>query len=219
MTRPRRNISLVGTAVCALLLGFIPGDHSSLAQDKAKKKKPSIAIAEANLGRKVDFEKDVLPIFRKNCLACHNSSEAESDLVMETPQTILKGGGEGPSVVAGKSTGSLLLKMASHQMEPFMPPEDNDVGAKPLTPEQLGIIKKWIDEGATGQVKGTTGPLKWQALPKGANPIYAVAISPDGQWAVCGRANQIFIYHIPSGREMGRLTDPGLLIKGGVYKH
>ncbi|MCH8045755.1 MAG: hypothetical protein IID44_18745 [Planctomycetes bacterium] len=220
MTRPRQNVLLAGTVVCAILLGMTSGDQISLAQDKAKAKpkKTSLTIAEANLGRKVDFEKDVLPIFRKNCLACHNSSEAESDLVMETPQTILTGGGEGPSVVAGKSANSLLLKMAAHQMEPFMPPEDNDVGAKPLTPQQLGIIKKWIDEGATGQVKGTAGPLKWQALPRGANPIYAVAISPDGQWAVCGRANQIFIYHVPSGREMGRLTDPELL-KGDIYKN
>jgi len=188
-----------------------------LAADK-KKDLPPIEIAATNLGRKVDFEKDVLPIFRQSCLACHNASEAESDLVMETPATILKGGGEGPAVVAGQSAKSLLLKMAARQMKPYMPPPDNDVSAKQLTPKQLGIIKQWIDEGATGEVKGSSGPLKWQPLPPGVNPIYAVAISPDGQYAVCGRANQIFVYHIPSGRELGRLTDPDL-IKTGIYKN
>ena len=34
-----------------------------------------------------------------------------------------------------------------------MPPPDNDVKAKPLTPEELGLIKLWIDQGAKGEVK------------------------------------------------------------------
>src|SRR5204862_1079599 len=49
------------------------------------------------------------------------------------------------------------------------------------------------------------------------NPIYAVAITPDGQYAAASRANQIFLYHVPSKRELGRLTDPSLLERG-VYK-
>ena len=48
------------------------------------------------------------------------------------------------------------------------------------------------------------------------NPVYAVAISPDGQFVAAGRANQIFIYHAPSKRALGRLTDPELL-KSGAY--
>lgn len=176
-----------------------------------------IAIAEVKHEGPVDFEKEILPIFRRNCLACHSATEAESDLVLETPLTILKGGSEGPAVVAGKSAESLLLKMSARQKEPFMPPPDNDVKAKPLTPEELGLIKLWIDQGATGEVKGAGGPIAWQPLPAGVNPIFAVAISPDGQYAAAGRANQIFLYHIPSKRELGRLTDPSLIEKG-IYK-
>ena len=97
-----------------------------------------IAIAEVKHDGNVDFEKEILPIFRRNCLACHSATEAESDLVLESPQTILKGGAEGPAVVAGKSGESRLLLLASKQKEPFMPPPDNDVKAKPLTPQELG---------------------------------------------------------------------------------
>ncbi len=176
-----------------------------------------IAIAEVKREAPVDFEKDILPIFRRNCLACHSATEAESDLVLETPQTILKGGSEGPSVVAAKSADSLLLKMAAHQKEPFMPPPDNDVKAKPLTSEELGLIKLWIDQGAKGEVKLAGGPITWQPLPPGVNPVFAVAISPDGQYAAAGRANQIFLYHVPSKRELGRLTDPALIARG-IYK-
>jgi WD40 repeat protein len=176
-----------------------------------------IAIAEVKHDGDVDFEKEILPIFRRNCLACHSATEAQSDLVLESPQTILKGGSEGPAVVAGKSSESRLLKLASREKEPFMPPPDNDVKAKPLTPQELGLIKLWIDQGAKGEVKAVSTEIAWQPLPPGINPIYAVAITPDGQYAAASRANQIFLYHVPSKRELGRLTDPSLL-KGSVYK-
>ena len=176
-----------------------------------------IAIAEIKHEGDVDFEKEILPIFRRNCLACHSATEAESDLVLESPQTILKGGSEGPSVVAGKSAESLLLMLAAMQKEPHMPPPDNDVKAKALTPEELGLIKLWIDQGAKGDVKSASSMITWQPLPPGINPVYAVAITADGQYAAAGRANQIFLYHVPSKRELGRLTDPSL-IERGVYK-
>src|SRR5262245_3996269 len=175
-----------------------------------------IEIADVKREGDVDFEKEILPIFRRNCLACHSATEAESDLVLESPQTILKGGSEGPAVVAGKSGESLLLKLASRQKEPHMPP-DNKVKAKPLTPQELGLIKLWIDQGAKGEVKAASTQIAWQPLPPGINPIYAVAITADGQYAAASRANQIFLYHVPSKRELGRLTDPALL-SGGIYK-
>jgi WD40 repeat protein len=178
----------------------------------------AIPIAEVKHDGTVDFEKEILPILRKKCLACHNGTEAESDLVLETPMTILKGGGEGPSVVAGKSAESLLLKVASHALEPIMPPKGNDVGAKAMTSEELGLIKLWIDQGAKGEVLGTSGPIVWQSLPAGVNPVYALAVSQTGEYAAAGRANQVFLYHLPSRRELGRLTDPKLL-ESGLYKN
>jgi WD40 repeat protein len=45
-----------------------------------------------------------------------------------------------------------------------------------------------------------------------------VAISPDGQFVAAGRANQIFLYHVPTKRLVGRLTDPALL-KSGIYEN
>jgi WD40 repeat protein len=171
----------------------------------------AIAIAEIKHEGDVDFEKEILPILRRKCLACHNNTDAESDLVLESPQSILKGGSEGPSAIAGMGVESLLLKVAAKQMEPFMPPADNDVGAKPLTPEELGLLKLWIDQGAKGEVTGSDGTIQWQSLPPGVNPIYSIAVSPDGQYAAAGRANQIFMYHVGSKREVGRLTDPALV--------
>ncbi len=203
------RISILAISTVALCLAGLAFPRRAAADP--------IAIADVKHEGDVDFEKEILPIFRRNCLACHSATEAESDLVLETPQTILKGGSEGPSVVAGNSAGSLLLMLAAKQKEPHMPPPDNDVKAKPLTSEELGLIKLWIDQGAKGEVKSASSMITWQPLPPGINPIYAVAITPDGQYAAAGRANQIFLYHVPSKRELGRLTDPSLLEKG-VYK-
>src|SRR5262245_41029444 len=91
--------------------------------------KSSIPIAEFKGVATVDFENEILPILKNNCLACHNQTKAKADLVLETPQTILKGGESGPAVIPGKSSESLLLKLASHQDKPIMPPKENKVNA------------------------------------------------------------------------------------------
>ncbi len=187
---------------------------AAVAADAAK----PIAIAAIKRDGPVHFEKDILPILTKNCVACHNTKKAENSLVLETPQTILKGGDSGPAVVALKSAESLLLKVAAHLDEPLMPPADNKVGAVALSSEQLGLIKLWIDQGATGDVAAQRPPIKWQSLPSGMNPIYAVALTPDGQYAACGRANLIFVYHVASGQLVTRLTDPAL-VKSGLYEN
>ena len=176
-----------------------------------------IPVAEIKRDTPVDFEKEVLPILRKNCVACHNASQAESKLVLESPQAILKGGDSGPSAVVGKGLESLLLQRATGAVDDIMPPKDNKVAARPLTPQELGLIKLWIDQGAKGGAAGAAEAITWQPLPAGVNPIYAVALSADGQYVACGRANQVFIYHVPTARLVGRLTDPELL-KQGIYK-
>lgn len=156
----------------------------------------------------VDFGRDIMPVLRRNCVACHNATEAESNLNLETPELILKGGNEGPGVIPGKAAESLVFQLAAHQRESFMPPEENDVDAKNLTPDELELLRRWIDEGAKGTAAATT-PIDWQT-PPGANPIYAVGVSPDGRFVAAGRANQITVYSPGTRGELDRLIDPTL---------
>ena len=199
----RRKASL-GAVVLWLSL-LLPGQ----AGEPPEKARAAIPIADIKRNAPVDFEKDILPLLKNNCLACHNQTTTKADLILETPQTILKGGETGPAVVPGKSSESLLLRAASHQVRPNMPPKENKVAAVSFTPDELGLIKLWIDQGAKGEVHAA-GPIEWQALPEGLNPIYSVAVTSDGQFAACGRANQIFVYHLPSSQLITRLTDPSL---------
>ena len=98
-----------------------------------------------------------------------------------------------------------------------MPPADNRVDARRLTSEELGLIQLWVEQGAQGEVRAAGAEMNWQPLPSGVNPIYAVAATDDAQFVACGRANQVFIYHLPTGQTIDRLTDPALL-SAGLYQ-
>ena len=173
-----------------------------------------LEVAELSREKPVDFTREILPILRKNCLACHNARDAEGELNLETPATIAKGGESGAVVVPGNAGKSRLMAHVRQIEKPFMPPRRNKVSAKKLTPRQLGLIRLWIDEGAKGEVPRVAQELKWRPLPFTIKPIYTTAISPDGQYAACGRGNQIFVYHLPTHRLAARLADPDLA-KGG----
>jgi len=61
-------------------------------------------------------------IFAQHCLSCHDSREQEGSLILETYQTLLKGGDSGAVIVPGKAADSLLVKQIEHAKKPFMPP-------------------------------------------------------------------------------------------------
>lgn len=168
-----------------------------------------IAISDIKRSKSVDFGTEIIPVFQRNCLPCHNAKDAKGDLVLETPATILKGGETGPAVIPGKSSESLLLKVAAHEAKPLMPPKNNKADAKPLTSDELGLLKLWIDQGATGTVS-VLPPVRWQNLAETFNPIQACAISPDGQYAACSRANRIDVYSVATLQFAGSIIDPAL---------
>ncbi len=159
----------------------------------------------ATAAHAVDFQGEILPVLKNNCLACHNQTKAKGGLNLETPEAILKGGDSGPAVVPHKSSESLLFKSAAHNAEPFMPPKDNKVNAAALSAKELDLIKAWIDEGATGQVR-TAQAIPWRSLPSHLNPILAAAITADGQYGACSRGNHVQIYHLPSAQPLGQLS-------------
>jgi WD40 repeat protein len=177
--------------------------------------KPSaLAVAELKRDAPVDFEKEVLPFLKNNCLACHNTTKAKGGLNLETPQLMLKGGDSGPVVVPGKSAESLVVKAAGHlDPELIMPPKDNKANASDLSPEQLALLRLWIDQGAKGEVHTATA-VNWLEKPPVLDPILAVAVTLDGQFAACGRGNRIDVYHLLSGRFIGGLVDEKLTSAG-----
>ena len=173
----------------------------------AQEERP-VEIVDA--AREVSFDRDILPIFRKNCLACHSESDTEGELILETANTALAGGDSGPAVVPGNPDESLLFQLASHQTDPVMPPVDNDVGAKPLGPKQLGLIKLWIQQGAKIGSEAQREEIQWQPVPSSLAPVHAIDVSPDGRWLAAGRGNEVVVYALPAKREAFRLVDASI---------
>jgi mono/diheme cytochrome c family protein len=96
----------------------------------------------------VTYTTDIKPIFDANCLKCHdNTKKPRGGVAFNTFESVLKGGKDGKIIVVGDSTKGDLINSVAHIGDPdsFMP---KGKGAKMLTPEQIGLIRAWIDQGA-----------------------------------------------------------------------
>ena len=92
----------------------------------------------------VDFAKDVQPVLRKNCFACHGAAMQTSGLRLDQGGAALKGGYGGAAIKPGDAAGSALIARVSGAAGvPVMPP----AGAR-LTADQVKLLRQWIDEGA-----------------------------------------------------------------------
>src|SRR5579871_1702586 len=88
---------------------------------------------------KIDFAKDVQPIFRQNCVPCHGPAQQSSGMRLDRKSVVLGRRG----VVPGSSENSFLFhRISGSEYGMQMPP----TGA--LRAEQIEIVKRWIDEGA-----------------------------------------------------------------------
>lgn len=169
-----------------------------------------LPVADLKRTEPVDFAKEIMPILKRNCLACHHQKEAEGGLVLETIDSISKGGDSGPGVVANEIDASLLFTRARGTEEPLMPPEDNEVGAKPLTPDELGLLSLWIQQGAAASSDSMSESIDWQPIPESIRTSLAMDVSPDGQYAAIGRGNRILIVDLATHAEVDRLVDSSL---------
>jgi len=151
-----------------------------------------IAEEDPALGRPVDFEKDVRPILQANCTACHNVTTNEGGVILETVESMLKGGGSSPVLVPGKPEESLLYKLSRRGDEPVMPPMPNDRQARPLTPKELWVLRQWIIEGAKVSTV-TAKAMNWQPINSRLQGVYSLDIDPSGRFIAAGRANRVTI--------------------------
>ncbi|MCR9201775.1 MAG: hypothetical protein NXI04_24275 [Planctomycetaceae bacterium] len=194
---------MLRTTVCLMLSAAFGGSAMAHADE-------AITAAKTNLGRAVDFDKDIAPIFRANCVACHNRTKREGDFIIEDVVSILKGGGSGDVVVPGKPDDSYLYNVAARVEESYMPPLPNTVQAKALTPEQVGLLRQWILEGAKASEATAASTLAWQSINSGLNAIYAVDTDPTGKYVAAGRSGNVTVYDLQAAGHVSHLVDPQL---------
>lgn len=149
----------------------------------------------------VSFAKDILPMLEASCLPCHNATKSEGGLVLESPSAMREGGDSGPAIVAKHALDSLLFKTVTGKKKPFMPPDANKAKAPKLTPAEVALLKRWIDEGAIGSAK-TRPPVVWKAMPSAIQTLSALAVSGDGNFAAAGQGNRVVLLNLQLQRQV-----------------
>ena len=93
------------------------------------------------------YAKQIDPILDSNCVACHGEGKTKGGLRMDSYEQLMKGGKDGPVIVAGDPGKSLLLQRVTlpPDHKQFMPAE----GRPPLRAEEIAWIKAWIQQGAS----------------------------------------------------------------------
>jgi hypothetical protein len=103
-------------------------------------------LPPASTQKDVTFAKDIKPIFEKSCFKCHGEEKQKAKLRVDSIEAIKKGSENGEVIVVGKSEKSSLVHTVAGLVEDtIMPPEGK---GDPLTKEQIGLIRAWIDQGA-----------------------------------------------------------------------
>ena len=90
-----------------------------------------------------DFARDIQPIFQKRCIMCHGAQMQMAGLRLDNRDLAMKGSLSGPVIKPHSAASSRLIVMVTGAEKKVMPPS-----GPPLTPDQIGALKSWIDAGA-----------------------------------------------------------------------
>ena len=107
--------------------------------------------APATAGSSV-FAARVRPLFAARCYQCHGPNLQQNGLRLDSLAAVLKGSESGPVIVPGDSEKSRMVRRLLALERPQMP-----YGGPPLGPEEIKLIRDWIDSGAPGP--DSTEPL------------------------------------------------------------
>ncbi|MCB1279045.1 c-type cytochrome domain-containing protein, partial [Prosthecobacter sp.] len=147
----------------------------------------------------VDYTKQIVPLWDTYCIDCHSDDDPDGEFVLDTFAALMKGGKEGVAVVPGKSGESMLVKFLEGRSgrggkNEFMPPGKREK----LKPEEIALIKAWIDAGAKGPLVAEGKPKAKEVITPKIMPtvapkrsIQAVAFSPKVQLIAVGRYGEV----------------------------
>ncbi len=112
----------------------------------------------------VDYARDIRPILKSRCYACHGALRRKGSLRLDTAALLKEGGDSGEGYVPGKSSESYLVERIAAGDDERMPPDDS---GEPLEAHQIALIKAWIDQGANAPEEATPSDPRyhWSYLP------------------------------------------------------
>ena len=136
--------------------------------------------------RAVDFATDIKPLFKTYCYDCHGPGLDQSGFSLGTRAQVIEGGESGPGILVGKSLSSLLVhRISGLEADESMPPDRDG-----MTPEEIGLIRAWIDQGAVWPASEETADPRtesyrahWAFQPLRQPPLPTPQESSHANWA------------------------------------
>ncbi|MCA9133782.1 MAG: DUF1549 domain-containing protein, partial [Planctomycetales bacterium] len=119
-----------------------------------------------------DFNRDIRPLLSDNCYACHGFDQRarEADLRLDTFEGATQDLGGYAAIVPGKSEESeLIARITASDSDELMPPADSH--RKPLSPQSIELLRRWIDQGARWGRHWSFVPPRKADVPRGEHPV------------------------------------------------
>lgn len=98
--------------------------------------------APAQEPAKVDFVRDVQPLFKAHCTSCHGAKQQKNGFRLDRRRDALRGGVANQIAPGNSEASHLYFRLVGDRDGLQMPPDG------PLSPDQIKVIKTWIDQGA-----------------------------------------------------------------------
>src|SRR5262249_38834843 len=103
---PQKRRWATRAAVMVMVIGAAPVASDLAAASQAAPPKGTQVTT-----KKTPFQKDILPIFERNCLRCHDTKKKKGGLDLSTPEAVLAGGESGPAVLPKQPAASRLYNI------------------------------------------------------------------------------------------------------------
>lgn len=164
-------------------------------------------------------------LLQKYCIGCHNETDREAGLSLQTPESLKRGSENGPVLSPGRWQDSLLYHVLSPDVDNTMPP----YGEAQPTDAEREQLRQWVLAGARLKPMAAGKPDVPAVAPVGRVPrrVFCLDVTPDESRVALGGSGQVRLQDA-TGQTLwstaidGRVTDvqfsttqPWLLLAAG----
>lgn len=162
----------------------------------------------------VSFIKDVAPVLKDYCFACHDARKKSGKYDMTTFERLTAGGPNGEPITAGKPDESDFHALIVSTDDRRMPPRDK---GDAVPAPKAALIARWIKEGAKldagvaptadlgKELRARWTPPRPPAAYRFPAVVNAVAFTPDGKQLVTGGHHELLVWSLPDGKLVKRV--------------
>jgi mono/diheme cytochrome c family protein len=169
---PRVYPAVLGCVMIALLWtahqgGSLTHGTGYLTEYMPAKLRRLTAFASAIPNPDSFYAQHIHPIFDSNCVGCHGASKSEGGLRLDSFESLMKGGKDGPVIIPRNADKSMLLERVTLPAgSPHLMPAE---GRPPLKSNEIAWIRSWIRAGASATERDVAGVVV-PAMPKDLPP-------------------------------------------------